>query len=50
MPAREAVSRSRVTARRKQMVTRAGINDVTDARTLAHLLEYDSTDGRLGRR
>ena len=25
------------------------INDVTDARTLAHLLEFDSTYGRLGR-
>ena len=25
------------------------INDLTDARTLAHLLEFDSTDGRLGR-
>ena len=24
------------------------INDVTDARTLAHLLEFDSTYGRLG--
>jgi glyceraldehyde 3-phosphate dehydrogenase len=26
----------------------AAINDVTDARTLAHLLEFDSTYGRLG--
>jgi glyceraldehyde 3-phosphate dehydrogenase len=26
------------------------VNDITDARTLAHLLEYDSTYGRLGRR
>ena len=26
------------------------VNDVTDARTLAHLLEYDSTYGRFGRR
>jgi glyceraldehyde 3-phosphate dehydrogenase len=25
------------------------VNDITDARTLAHLLEYDSTYGRLGR-
>ena len=25
------------------------VNDVTDARTLAHLLEFDSTYGRLGR-
>ena len=25
-----------------------GINDITDARTLAHLLEFDSTYGRLG--
>ena len=24
------------------------VNDVTDARTLAHLLEFDSTYGRLG--
>jgi glyceraldehyde 3-phosphate dehydrogenase len=24
------------------------INDITDARTLAHLLEFDSTYGRLG--
>jgi glyceraldehyde 3-phosphate dehydrogenase len=28
----------------------AVVNDVTDARTLAHLLEFDSTFGRLGRR
>jgi glyceraldehyde 3-phosphate dehydrogenase len=74
MPAREAVSRSRVAVRRKQMVTRVGINgfgrigraftrlaleradleviavnDITDARTLAHLLEYDSTYGRRNR-
>jgi len=27
-----------------------GINDITDARTLAHLLEFDSTYGRLGQR
>jgi glyceraldehyde 3-phosphate dehydrogenase len=27
-----------------------GVNDVTDARTLAHLLEFDSTYGRLGQR
>src|ERR1700719_3611998 len=26
------------------------VNDITDARTLAHLLEFDSTYGRLGRR
>jgi glyceraldehyde 3-phosphate dehydrogenase len=26
------------------------VNDVTDARTLAHLLEFDSTYGRLGRK
>src|SRR5580704_10643529 len=26
----------------------AAVNDVTDARTLAHLLEFDSTYGRLG--
>ena len=26
------------------------VNDVTDARTLAHLLQFDSTYGRLGRR
>ena len=26
----------------------AAINDITDARTLAHLLEFDSTYGRLG--
>ena len=25
------------------------VNDLTDARTLAHLLEFDSTYGRLGR-
>jgi glyceraldehyde 3-phosphate dehydrogenase len=25
------------------------VNDITDARTLAHLLEFDSTFGRLGR-
>ena len=25
------------------------VNDITDARTLAHLLEFDSTYGRLGR-
>jgi glyceraldehyde 3-phosphate dehydrogenase len=25
-----------------------GVNDITDARTLAHLLEFDSTYGRLG--
>jgi len=25
------------------------VNDVTDARTLAHLLEFDSTYGPLGR-
>jgi glyceraldehyde 3-phosphate dehydrogenase len=25
------------------------VNDITDARTMAHLLEYDSTYGRLGR-
>jgi glyceraldehyde 3-phosphate dehydrogenase len=24
------------------------VNDITDARTLAHLLEFDSTYGRLG--
>jgi glyceraldehyde 3-phosphate dehydrogenase len=27
-----------------------GINDIADARTLAHLLEFDSTYGRLGRK
>jgi len=27
-----------------------GVNDITDARTLAHLLEFDSTFGRLGQR
>jgi len=27
-----------------------GVNDITDARTLAHLLEFDSTYGRLGQR
>jgi glyceraldehyde 3-phosphate dehydrogenase (phosphorylating) len=27
-----------------------GINDIADARTLAHLLEFDSTYGRLGQR
>jgi len=27
-----------------------GVNDITDARTLAHLLEWDSTYGRLGQR
>jgi glyceraldehyde-3-phosphate dehydrogenase/erythrose-4-phosphate dehydrogenase len=26
------------------------VNDITDARTLAHLLEFDSTYGRLGRK
>src|SRR5208282_6585483 len=26
-----------------------GVNDITDARTLAHLLAFDSTFGRLGR-
>src|ERR1700744_2421798 len=25
------------------------VNDITDARTMAHLLEFDSTYGRLGR-
>ncbi len=25
------------------------VNDITDARTLAHLLAFDSTYGRLGR-
>ena len=27
-----------------------GVNDITDARTMAHLLEFDSTYGRLGQR
>jgi glyceraldehyde 3-phosphate dehydrogenase len=27
-----------------------GVNDITDARTLAHLLEFDSTYGRLGQK
>jgi glyceraldehyde 3-phosphate dehydrogenase len=27
-----------------------GVNDITDARTLAHLLEFDSTFGRFGQR
>ena len=26
-----------------------GVNDITDARTMAHLLAFDSTYGRLGR-
>jgi glyceraldehyde 3-phosphate dehydrogenase len=26
------------------------VNDISDARTLAHLLEFDSTYGRLGQR
>ena len=40
---------TRLTAERGDLEV-VGVNDITDARTLAHLLEFDSTYGRLGQR
>ena len=39
----------RAALKRKAGIDFVAVNDITDAKTLAHLLKYDSVHGRAGR-